>query len=161
MTSETATRRGVLIVDPQPNMANLVANMLRAIGRGEAREAYDTGQALLELRRRPFDLLILDDAVAPVDAVELVRRLRADAESPNRSIPVIMMAAAPDAARISAARDAGVTEFLRKPFAATHLKARLDTIAARPRLFIETQAYSGPDRRRRSDEIDIVDRRTS
>ena len=94
------------------------------------------------------------------DAVALVRRLRADSDCINRLTPIIMMSAAPDAARIAAARDAGVTEFLRKPFAANHLKTRLDSIAANPRPFVEAGGYAGPDRRRQDKDVGAADRRS-
>ncbi|MCY1556951.1 hypothetical protein D9M68_937530 [compost metagenome] len=68
-------------------------------------------------------------------------------------MPVIMMSAAPDAKRIAEARDAGVTEFLRKPFAASHLQTRLTSIEANPRGFIEAEQYKGPDRRRKVMEV--------
>jgi two-component system, chemotaxis family, chemotaxis protein CheY len=160
MPSEQITKSGVLVVDPQTNMAALVGTMLRALNRRDIREVNDANQAMAELRRRPFDLLILDDAIGGTDAVELVRRLRTDTACQNRHVPVIMMAAAPDTARIAAARDAGVTEFLRKPFAANHLKARLDSIESRPRAFIEAATYAGPDRRRRSEEPAAGERRS-
>lgn len=158
MTSEIISRTGALIIDPQPNMASLVGAMLRSIGRRDIYEAFDDKAARLELARHDFELIIIDEALPGTDAVELVRSLRRDRDSRNRLTPVIMMAAAPGAARIAAARDAGVTEFLRKPFAANHLKSRLDTIAASPRPFIEAAAYAGPDRRRRTVAID-ADRR--
>lgn len=94
-----------------------------------------------------------------LDAVQLVRGLRQSPDGLNRETPVIMMAAAPDTLRIAAARDAGVTEFLRKPFAATHLAARLDAIANQPREFIEAETYAGPDRRRRKIAVGDRDRR--
>lgn len=159
MSNDTQTKLGALIIDPQAHMAALVADMLRGLGRRDIREAYDANQAQFELRRRAFEVVIIDDAIAGPDAVELVRRLRADATGPNRLTPVIMMAAAPDATRIAAARDAGVTEFLRKPFAATHLKSRLDSIAGSPRPFIEAETYAGPDRRRKVQDVGSADRR--
>ncbi|ODT69220.1 MAG: hypothetical protein ABS75_17695 [Pelagibacterium sp. SCN 63-23] len=159
MTNENTTKHGVLIIDPMPNMAALVASMLRSIGRRDNREAYDAGQAQLELNRQMFDVIIIDDAIAGHDAVELVRRLRQDPDCQNRLTPVIMMSAAPDASRIAAARDAGVTEFLRKPFAAAHLQARLQSIETNPRAFIEARTYSGPDRRRRTIEVGDAERR--
>lgn len=159
MSSETSSKPGALVIDPQANMAALVADMLRGLGRRDIREAWDANQAQHELRRRPYEVIVIDDALVAPDAVELVRRLRADATSPNRLTPIIMMAAAPDAARIAAARDAGVTEFLRKPFAASHLKSRLDTIASQPRPFIEAAHYAGPDRRRRTQDIGTPERR--
>jgi Response regulator containing a CheY-like receiver domain and a GGDEF domain len=152
MATEHITKRGVLIVDPLPNMAALVATMLRGIGRRDIRESYTAQQAMAELRRRAFEVLVIDDHLADIDAVDFVRRLRASTDCQNRYIPIVMMAAAPGAARIAAARDAGVTEFLRKPFAASHLQSRLDNIEANPRGFIETGNYMGPDRRRRTVE---------
>ncbi|WP_323015462.1 response regulator [Devosia sp.] len=157
MASDPAT--GTLVIDPSPYMANLVTQMLRHLGRKDIREASSAHQALLELRHRAFALVILDDALEGVDGIELTRRLRADAESPNRHVPVIMMSGAPDARRIAAARDAGVTEFLRKPFAANHLQMRLDAIAAHPRGFVEAETYQGPDRRRRAIKTGLADRR--
>lgn len=159
MATQTITRHGVLIVDPQPNMAALVASMLRSIGRRDIKEVSTASQAQFELDRRLYEVIIIDDAIAGPDAVELVRRLRANPDGQNRLTPVIMMAAAPDAARIAAARDAGVTEFLRKPFAIAHLQARLDSIAAHPRGFVDTGTYAGPDRRRRTRDMGARDRR--
>lgn len=159
MATETITKRGVLIIDSQPNMSALVASMLRTGGRRDIRVADSASQALIELDRRIYDVIIMDDALANPDAIALVRRLRSNQDCQNRLTPIIMMAAAPDASRISAARDAGVTEFLRKPFAATHLQARLDSIAANPRDFIEAKAYAGPDRRRRHLDVGERDRR--
>jgi hypothetical protein len=60
-----------------------------------------------------------------------------------------MMAATPSAALIAAARDAGVTEFLRKPFAAQHIALRMEAFQASPREFVTVDSYMGPDRRRR------------
>ncbi len=160
MPSEQITKSGILIIDPQANMAALVAGMLRSLGRRDIREVNDAPQAQQELRRRPFELVIIDDGLLKPDAVEIVRRLRVDAESINRLTPIIMMSAAPDATRIAAARDAGVTEFLRKPFAANHLKTRLDSIAANPRPFVEAGGYVGPDRRRQAKDIGTADRRS-
>ena len=138
-------------------MAALVGVMLRSLGRKDIREAYDASRALTELNRRAFDVLIINDALDSMDGVALTRKLRASLDCQNRHIPIIMMSAAPDAKRIADARDAGVTEFLRKPFAASHLQTRLTSIENNPRGFIEAGQYKGPDRRRRV--IDVGDER--
>ena len=84
-----------------------------------------------------------------MDGVAFTKKLRAMTDCQNRLVPIIMMSAAPDAKRIADARDAGVTEFLRKPFAANHLQSRLLSIEANPRGFIEAGEFNGPDRRRK------------
>lgn len=149
MAIESITKHGVLIADPSAHMASLIAVMLRSIGRRDIREACDAGRAMIELKRRVFDVMIIDDALGGMDGVAFTRRLRAAIDCQNRYIPVIMMSGAPDAKRIADARDAGVTEFLRKPFAANHLQSRLTSIEAHPRGFIEAREYQGPDRRRK------------
>jgi DNA-binding response OmpR family regulator len=159
MANEAITKRGVLVADHSQNMAALVAVMLRSLGRRDIREAYDANKAMTELRRRVFDILIIDDALDGMDGVAFTRRLRAATDCQNRSVPVIMMSAAPDAKRIAEARDAGVTEFLRKPFAARDLQARLASIEANPRGFIEGAEYKGPDRRRKVIEVGDNERR--
>ena len=159
MAIEEITKRGVLVADSSPHMASLVTVMLRSLGRKDIREAYDASRALLEVRRRAFDVIIIDDALDGMDGVAFTRKLRAMTDCQNRLAPVIMMSAAPDAKRIADARDAGVTEFLRKPFAANHLQTRLTSIETNPRGFIEAAEYTGPDRRRKVVDVGENDRR--
>ena len=160
MPAETITEHGILIVDPSQHMVDILAAMLRHIGCRDIRGATDAARATFELNRRDFELVLIDDRLAGTDSVEFVRRLRHSEDCRNRLTPVIMMASVPDAARIAAARDAGVTEFLRKPFAANHLAARLAIIRKAPRATIETRDYVGPDRRRRpAPSMGAADRR--
>ncbi|MEO5807670.1 response regulator [Devosia sp.] len=161
MAVEQISKHGVLVADPNQNMVTLVGTMLRGLGRRDIREANDAGRAMRELRRRIFDVIIIDDALDGLDGVAFTRQLRASEDNQNRLTPVIMMSAAPDAKRIAAARDAGVTEFLRKPFAANHLQTRLTSIEANPRGFIVEADYNGPDRRRKTvEELTEGERRT-
>ena len=159
MAIESISKHGVLIADPSAHMATLIAAMLRNFGRRDIREANDADRAMSELNRRAFDVLVIDDALNGLDGVAFTRLLRAAADCRNRHIPIIMMSAAPDARRIADARDAGVTEFLRKPFAAAHLQSRLTSIEAHPRGFIEGREYNGPDRRRKIVDVGENDRR--
>ena len=107
-----------------------------------------------ELRRRIFDVIIVDDDLEGMDGVAFTQQAaRRTRLARTALVPIIMMSAAPDAKRIAEARDAGVTEFLRKPFAANHLQSRLTNIEANPRGFIEAREYAGPDRRRKTVDV--------
>ena len=159
MAIEEITKHGVLVADHSPHMASLITVMLRSLGRKDIREVYDASKALLELRRRVFDVIIVDDDLEGMDGVAFTRKLRAMTDCQNRLVPIIMMSAAPDAKRIADARDAGVTEFLRKPFAANHLQSRLTNIEANPRGFIEAGEFKGPDRRRKVVDVGGNERR--
>lgn len=161
MANEEITKRGVLVADASAHMAALVAVMLRSLGRKDIREVCDASKAMFELNHRSFDLLIIDDALVGLDGVAFTRKLRANSDCRNRLIPIIMMSAAPDAKRIADARDAGITEFLRKPFAANHLLTRLDNITAHPRSFIESAEFVGPDRRRKTVSVGKKARRSA
>ena len=161
MANEEITKRGVLVADHSQHMAALVSVMLRSLGRKDIREAYDATKAMSELKRRVFDVMIIDDDLNGMDGVAFTKKLRACTDCQNRYLPVIMMSAAPDAKRIAEARDSGVTEFLRKPFAANHLQTRLTSIEANPRGFIEAGEYKGPDRRRKIVDVGAERRETS
>ena len=64
-----------------------------------------------------------------------------------------MVTAMPTVEMVTEARDAGVTEFLIKPFSMNDLKTRIVAILKHPRTFIEVSDYFGPDRRRADREF--------
>lgn len=137
-----------LIADPSTHMAGLVTLMLHSLKLRAVDEVGDAKHAAEFLGRRPYDLMLIDDQLGAEENFALIRGLRTTLDNPNRTMPIIMMASAPEAGLILKARDAGVTEFLRKPFSAQHIQMRLDTIRNAPREFIEAKGYAGPDRRR-------------
>jgi DNA-binding response OmpR family regulator len=86
--------------------------------------------------------------------------VRNAADSPNPYLPIIMVTARTERARILEARDAGATEFLAKPIVPAGLISRIVEIVERPRPFVRTKTYFGPCRRRRKlDEWSGVERR--
>jgi DNA-binding response OmpR family regulator len=152
MKNQTFTKLAVLVSDPSPHMATLIASMLRAIGVRDITTTVSLFDTANDLRINRFDVIMILDRADDWDGLEIVRAVRKSKDGINRSTPIIMMSRAPDMARIRAARDAGVTEFLRKPFAATDVAKRLSAMLAGPRDFIDVEEYSGPDRRRRPDD---------
>lgn len=137
-----------LVADSAPHMGELVAQMLRGIGIRNVQLAHNLSATQAAVDRSAFDLLVLDGNLGESRGLDIVSALRKDAGQRNHATPVIMTCAGPSAALIAAARDAGVNEFLRKPFSAQHLKLRLDAIRNGTRIFVEEAAYTGPDRRR-------------
>lgn len=153
-------KHGVVIADPVENMASLIAAMARGLGHRMVLEIANPRELRAVLDSRSYSLIVLDDLMGPPDAIELVRQIRTDINSPNRTTAIIMMSSAPDIARIAEARDAGVSEFLKKPFSATDLQKRIAGLDTKPREFIEAPEYAGPDRRRRKLTAGIDDQRT-
>lgn len=148
----------VLVADPAPHMSMLIVQMLRHLKVHHVEEALTSSVAMSLLNAKKFGAILVDDSLKPMDGIELTRMLRTS-DGLNRDTAVVMMSSTPDAARILTARDAGITEFLRKPFAAQHVETRLVSILAAPREFIASDAYAGPDRRRRKADYRGAERR--
>lgn len=141
----------ILVVDDNQHMRLLILEILRAIGLREAFEASDGAEALNMMRTRRIDLVITDIAMQPIDGVDFVRLLRNAADSPNPTVPVIMITGHSTMAKVYEARDAGVNEFLTKPVTAKGVLDRIQRVIDKERPFIRTDDYFGPCRRRRSD----------
>jgi CheY-like chemotaxis protein len=155
------SKLAILVVDDNLHMRRLVRDMLHAFGVGQVYEASDGGAALGILRAQWVDILICDWVMEPVDGFDLVRMLRGATDVPNPMLPIIMMTGYTEAHRVLAARDAGITEMLAKPFSAGKLYQRLIAVIEYPRAFIRSPRYTGPDRRRfNNPAYDGPDRRT-
>ena len=139
-----------LVVEPSAHMADLVGLMLRSLGIRSVDSVRTLGDAVSRHSTNTYGLVLIEAELCNADQFQALRSLRQAVDHPNRHVPVIMMAASPDVSTVARARDAGINEFLRKPFSAEHIKLRLDSIQAGTRSFVETEVYSGPDRRRRT-----------
>lgn len=141
----------ILLVDDNQHMRRLVAEMLRAVGVTGIHEAGDGGEGLQIMRKVHIDLIMTDLSMQPMDGVEFVRLLRNSPDSPNPTMPVIMITGHSTMVRVNEARNAGVSEFLTKPLTAKGVLERLHQAIENPRPFVRSQNYYGPDRRRRLD----------
>lgn len=142
----------ILIVDDNRRAAELVRTILEGVGAREVRYAAAAHDAFRRLQEEMIDLVILDQNLDKGgDGIELTRRIRKDPRSPNPFVPIIMLTGYADAKRVVAARDAGVSEFMLKPFTAGGLLKRIEALIFQPRPFVRSPDYAGPDRRRRTD----------
>lgn len=137
----------ILIVDPQPAGARLIAELMRNIARSQTWAAPTMAKGLGMARTIDPHLIFVEMAGPGVVGVQFTRTLRRS-DLTCREAPVIMVTSAATAADILAARDSGVHEFLRKPFTTKDLLRRLEAVTLRPRDWIEAVNYVGPDRRR-------------
>jgi len=144
-------RINVLILDDNRPMRAVVRAILTGLGIGATREARTVAQAFAIVRAEPIDVIFCDWVLNPGSGIDFVLRLRRSEDSPNPFLPVIMMSAYAERARIERARDAGATEFLVKPLTVTAVLGRLEEIIERPRPFVRSPDYFGPDRRRKVD----------
>lgn len=138
----------ILLVDDNPHMRAIVFAMLHGLGIKALYEARDGEQALERMRRDPVDIALVDFLMRPVDGVHFTREVRNSPRSPDIYLPIIMMTGHSERSRVEEARDAGVTEFVVKPLTVHGLVTRINAVIQRPRAFVRTRDYFGPDRRR-------------
>ena len=137
----------VLLVDDNEHMRAIVGTILKGIGIVNLREARDGSEALEALRTWPADIAIVDFRMEPMDGVDLTRLVRNATDSRNPFLPIIMMTGFADRPRVEEARDSGVTELIVKPVTARAIIDRLNAVVYRPRPFVRTADYFGPQRR--------------
>lgn len=138
----------ILLVDDNQHMRAITSAILQSAGVRKIREMPDGAAALESLREHPIDLAIVDFNMFPLDGVEFTRLVRNSPDSANPYLPIIMMTGHSEKSRVVEARDAGVTEFVVKPITAKAIFDRIQAVIMRPRPFVKTEGYFGPDRRR-------------
>jgi CheY-like chemotaxis protein len=149
----------ILLVDDNPHMRLLLIEILRAVGVRQVYEAVDGTEALAILRKVAVDVVFTDLSMKGLDGIEFVNLVRRSPDSPNPFCPIVMITGHSTERRVHEARDAGVNEFLAKPVTARGVVHRLGLLIENPRAFVRSQAYVGPDRRRRDDARYQGDRR--
>jgi len=141
-------RLSVLVVEDTVPMRKLVCSVLDTMGIGSIYTANNGEEGFNEFCQKQPDIVITDWHMSPMNGLQFITKIRQDLMSPNKTVPIIMMTGYSAMPRVSAARDHGSTEFLVKPFSANDLTKRIAYVINRPRDFIETDDYFGPDRRR-------------
>ncbi len=113
----------ILIVDDYKTMLRIIRNLLKQIGFTNVEEATDGTAALQKLREGSFKLVISDWNMEPMTGIELLREVRDDASL--KSIPFIMVTAESKTENVVIAKEAGVSNYIVKPFNAATLKSKL------------------------------------
>lgn len=137
-----------LVVDDNANMATIVRTILHSFGIRKVYEAHDVGEAFEKVRALSIDVVLLDYNLGFMDGIEFVKLMRTASDSPNHYLPIIMLTAYTEHYRVETARDAGANEFCAKPVTAIQIYRRICEVIERPRPFIRTKSFFGPDRRR-------------
>jgi len=143
----------VMIVDDNAHMRRLVQTILSSMGINRFCECDNAKDAFHKLHSFHADILVVDWLMSPIDGIELVRKIRTARNSANPFVSIIMMTGHSSLNNVSEARDAGVNEFVAKPISARSLMLRVIEVIERPRLFVRSESYFGPDRRRNNQPV--------
>jgi len=116
----------IMIVDDYSTMLRILKNLLRQLEFENVEEATDGSMALQKLKLGNFGLVISDWNMQPVTGLDLLKQVRADAQL--KHLPFIMVTAESKTENVIAAKQAGVSNYIVKPFTADTLKAKMESV---------------------------------
>ena len=116
----------VLLVDDFATMRKIVRNILGQLGIKNVDEADDGSTALPKLKQNKYDIVISDWNMPKMTGLDLVKAVRADENL--KSLPFLMVTAEALKDNIVAAAQAGISDYVVKPFTAATLEEKLKKI---------------------------------
>lgn len=146
-TANRFERFGFVVADSNPRDRSLIRTVLGGLGARRVHSARDGGEAMTLIQAFPIDIVLCDLDMQPIDGLDLVRCLRAGADSPAPFVRIILIGRDPRRMEVELARDLGIDAFLAKPLSLPLLQRRLEGLTRSPRPFVLAPAYFGPDRR--------------
>lgn len=118
----------ILVVDDYVQMLRILRNLLREAGFGNVDTATNGAEALRKLRRHDFGLVISDWNMEPMTGYQLLEEVRCDEEL--HDLPFIMVTAETKTEFVIAAKQAGVNNYIIKPFTAMTLREKMAQVFA-------------------------------
>lgn len=154
--STNVTGASILVVEDNDSARRMVSDLLRAIGFKRLLQARTGEEAIALIEGHNPDILLVDWGLPGMSGLELVSQIRQaavmeDKRFPNPKVPVVMLTARQRSLDVADARNAGVDEFVVKPFSTTSLLRAVQAVLLNPRPFIIAAGYVGPCRRRKPD----------
>lgn len=116
----------VLVVDDYKSMVRIVRGMLNQLGFVNVDDAPDGAAAMAMLKEKDYGLVLSDWNMQPVSGLELLKQVRA--EERTKKTPFVMVTAEAKVENVIAARQAGVNNYVIKPFTLAVLKQKLTSV---------------------------------
>jgi two-component system, chemotaxis family, chemotaxis protein CheY len=116
----------ILIVDDYKTMLRIIRNLLKQLNLENVQEATDGSSALKMLRDGSYGLVISDWNMEPMTGLQLLKEVRADAKL--KTLPFIMITAESKTENVVAAKEAGVSNYIVKPFNAETLRDKIEKV---------------------------------
>lgn len=149
----------ILLADSDGNLGVVLTDVLMRMGFKGIQFVRDGASAIKALEAEKKDILITEWELQSVDGIALTSFIRNSSDPAIRLLPVIMLTARAEKQDVEAARDAGITEFVVKPYSSRTVFQRIQQVIENPRGFLVASQYIGPDRRRRDGEGPAEERR--
>lgn len=137
----------ILIVEDSAMMRDLLYTCLKAFDVPKVVAVETPTECLDELGNQAFDALIVDWRLKDEDGLDLIRHIRREMPDPLCRVPIVLCTGYSDLPRVLEARDSGINEMLCKPVSPKSLYSKLKSALSSDRMFMMTDAYTGPERR--------------
>ncbi len=112
----------VLVADDSSTMRKIILRSLAAVGVPDATEAADGEEAVAKFGEGEFDLVLTDWNMPGKNGLEVIQTIR----QTNKDVPIIMVTTEAEKSRVLEAIQAGVSDYLVKPFTADTLREKLE-----------------------------------
>ncbi len=116
----------ILIVDDYKTMLRIVRNLLKRVGFENVDEAAGGTEAFNKMKEKKYGLVISDWNMEPVTGLDLLKKVRGNGST--KDIPFIVITAESTADNVIATKEAGVSNYIVKPFNAETLKQKLTAV---------------------------------
>ena len=116
----------ILIVDDYKTMLKIVRGLLEQLGFTNIDEATDGHSAYGLIQSKQYGLVISDWNMQPMTGLDLLKKVRSDPKTSK--LPFIMVTAEAKPENVSAAREAGVNNYIIKPFTQAVLKQKMSAV---------------------------------
>ena len=116
----------ILVVDDMSTMRRIVKNIMKQLGYANVDEAENGKDALDKLKAESFGFVISDWNMPVMTGIELLRAIRADDKL--KALPVLMVTAEAQKENLVEAIQAGVSNYIVKPFTAEVLQEKMNKI---------------------------------
>jgi len=120
----------ILVVDDYTTMIRIIRNLLKQIGFENVDDANDGSAALAKMQGKQYGLIISDWNMEPMTGYDLLREVRANPALSKT--PFIMITAESKTENVIAAKKAGVSNYIVKPFNAATLKTKMEAVFFEP-----------------------------
>ncbi len=125
MSASAGTGLRILLIDDDPHLLDALSRVLALEG-FDVDLAKDAGEALSQIDRSNYDVIVLDVMMPTVDGLTLCRLLRDRIEA-----PILMLTALDSVADRVTGLEAGADDYLTKPFATSELIVRIKVLLRR------------------------------
>ena len=114
----------ILIVDDYKTMLRIISNLLKQLGFSNVDEAADGSEAFNKVKQETYGLIISDWNMEPMTGLDFLKKIR-ESDDAYKDTPFIMITAESKTENVIAAKQAGVNNYIVKPFNAETLKNKM------------------------------------